>query len=278
MLARLEARGRDVALWAAVATGAWALLVVGRGGASPGLLTGGWALMAPMTSPAMPDMAMGRAGASMSMLGIPVPAGSGLVSWRVLAGFEWMWLVMVAAMMVVVLLPAIVMSRRVAEPLDARTVAISLVPWALLGLPVYGLLVALQEILPAPGTATLRAGADLVLVLALYELTACKQRWRQRCCVVTSPARAVPAGPAPAGSWRAGLRQGVAGIGCCGPTMVALALIGMMDLGWMVALTAVMVAERIAPWGSAVSRAAGVALIVVSAAMLIAPYHLPSLA
>ncbi len=62
------------------------------------------------------------------------------------------------------------------------------------------------------------------------------------------------------GAWRMGLRQGVLCAGCCWLLMGLMLLAGAMNLWWMGALAALILAEKIAPSGEWVGRAAGVLL------------------
>jgi predicted metal-binding membrane protein len=256
------------ALWPAVVIAdAWASLAV-WGGNGRGLLTGGSPLMSGggtgMSGMAgMPGMAAmpGMSSATMNMLGVHLWVGDGPFSWPVFGAFVWMWTVMIVAMMVVVDLPSLFRQR---TPPTAGFVAAGLAPWAVVGMAMFLLLAGLQVTFPDSGGVALRVAAGLVVAGGAYELTGVKRRSRERC--------RRPCG----GSWRGGLRSGVAAVGCCGPMMVVLALVGIMNLAWMAALTVVMVVERSLRRGPWLARAAAGASAFAGIGVLVTLQHFPA--
>jgi len=80
-------------------------------------------------------------------------------------------------------------------------------------------------------------------------------------------------------SWRDGYRgafimgftHGAYCTGCCWGLMVVLFAVGLMNLGWMVLLAAVIFAEKIVRYGPLIGRAAGLGLILYGLATLAAP-------
>ena len=280
-----------------VAAVAWLALALWGGDRSMrlGVLTGGPALMSPaaMGSPAfmsmdsMTGMDMGGGGTRMSMLGVTVPGDAGDLSGPMFASFMWMWLVMIAAMMLPVLLP---MARyRASGPGPAgaalagglRFTVADLAVWTAAGVPAYALLVAFQAWVPQPSSRAIRLAAVVVLVAGAYGFTAVKARARGACCMVPAGEAAVCAFHPGADSgepWSAGLRHGVWSLACCGPLMLALLMVGMMNLVWMAILTVVMLLERRRLWGAWVSHAASAALVLTGVALLVYPVHLPALA
>ena len=54
--------------------------------------------------------------------------------------------------------------------------------------------------------------------------------------------------PGAAGALRDGLRHGATCVGCCAGLMAVLFVLGVMSLTWMVAVTALIAAERLLPW------------------------------
>lgn len=115
---------------------------------------------------------------------------------------------------------------------------------------------------PAAGTVLLAAG--------LWELSPIKEACLRRC---RSPFAALLAewasGPAPA--YRIGLRQGVACVSCCWALMGVVFVVGVVSLGWMAALTAVVCAEKLLPRAHLLSRLLGVGLASAGIALLISP-------
>jgi predicted metal-binding membrane protein len=70
---------------------------------------------------------------------------------------------------------------------------------------------------------------------------------------------------------RAGITHAGWCIGCCGPLMLALVLLGAMSLGWMIAFTAVLSLEKVWRHGPRLARAAGAALVALGIGVLIDP-------
>lgn len=68
--------------------------------------------------------------------------------------------------------------------------------------------------------------------------------------------------PGRRGAFVMGLRHGWTCVGCCWATMALMFVLGMMNLLWMAALTALCLVEKIAPAGDRVGRIAGVGFIV----------------
>ena len=64
------------------------------------------------------------------------------------------------------------------------------------------------------------------------------------------------------GAFRMGLAHGVHCLGCCWALMCVLFAVGIMNLLWVAALTVVVLLEKVGPWGRAVARIAGAAIIV----------------
>jgi predicted metal-binding membrane protein len=60
-----------------------------------------------------------------------------------------------------------------------------------------------------------------------------------------------------------GLRHGLACIDCCAVMICVQFAVGIMNVGWMVALVGWMLAERMMPWRPSLAKLSGVALIVV---------------
>jgi predicted metal-binding membrane protein len=234
---------------------AWGILFLFSGDGT-GLLTGGPALMTGATR-GMHGMT------NMTALGMTLRSDAGPFSWAVLEAFLWMWTVMVMAMMLAVSLPAL--ARRGLEPSVGFVVG-GIIPWALFGFPVYGVLAALQSVFSDSGGRALRGAAVIVLGGALYEISGMKRRCRERCCVLENGSR-----------WPDGLRLGAASVGCCGPMMVAFALVAMMNVVWMAALTVVMVLERARSWGPWLVRIAAGGLAASAVAVLVEGHHLPVL-
>jgi predicted metal-binding membrane protein len=60
---------------------------------------------------------------------------------------------------------------------------------------------------------------------------------------------------------RLGLDHGLYCVGCCWAIMLLMFIVGTGNVGWMLALGAVMAVEKNTPWGVRLSRPLGGALI-----------------
>jgi predicted metal-binding membrane protein len=219
----------------------------------------------------------------MTMFGLSISGTDHMLSWPVFGMFIVMWFIMIAAMMFLVLLPmSLHYHDRAKDPASTtQFVLADIAVWTLVGIPCYFALTALNAVVPATNDAALRLGAVLVALAGVYEFTALKGRAHRRCCagpVTASPP--CPTGPAAGDepAWKSGIRHGISSLGCCGPMMGVLLLIGMMNIAWMAALTSVMVVERTVPWGPRLSRLVGVGFVGIAILLVAAPRPLPALA
>ncbi len=73
-----------------------------------------------------------------------------------------------------------------------------------------------------------------------------------------------------------GLRHGLFCVGCCWALMLLMFAVGGVNLGWMLALGAVMFAEKAAPWGLCVTRPVGVLLTLWGVGLLLQVPVVPS--
>ncbi|MEX0800946.1 MAG: DUF2182 domain-containing protein [Dehalococcoidia bacterium] len=68
---------------------------------------------------------------------------------------------------------------------------------------------------------------------------------------------------------RLGLRHGLFCVGCCWSLMLLMFALGVGNVGWMLALGAVMAIEKNMPWGRQLSAPLGLALIVLAGVILV---------
>lgn len=211
----------------------------------------------------------------------PAPAAAWSLSYWLIVFF--MWVVMMVAMMLPGTAPMVLLYARVvrkgSDPASTRVrAAISafasgyLAVWigfslfavcAQFGLERLGAMSAMMSLSP-PYLA-----AALLIATGLYQLTPLKQACLNHC-----------RGPLSflAAHWRAGIggafRMGVAHgaycLGCCAALMLLLFVGGVMNLIWIAALTLLVAVEKLAPFGAAVAKATGVALIAGGAVLLAA--------
>jgi predicted metal-binding membrane protein len=245
--------------------GTSALLFVG----STALTTAWCASMSKMGGMPMPG------GWTMSMMWMRMPKQS----WaEAAASFIGMWVVMMVAMMMPSLIPAMWRYRQglrgTGEVRLARLTALAglgyFFVWIVVGAAAFALGVALAGAeMESPALARnvpVAAGA-VVLIAGILQFTtwkthhlACWRRAQMHDCIL----------PANAGTaWQYGLRLGIrCSYGCAGLTAVLLA-VGVMDLRAMAFVTAAITAERLAPAGERVAQAVG-ALVVGAGLLLIA--------
>lgn len=211
-------------------------------------------------------------GSMSSMAATPMPGGWTLsMAWAPMCGQNWagaaaafvgMWAVMMVAMMLPSMAPALWRYRVAAEAtgratwLTTMAAAAYFLVWAALGLAVFILgatLVALAMQWPTLARAMPTLAGLVVLAAGGLQFTAWKTRLLTGC-RHSSPAASLQN---VAAAWRHGARLGLHCIQCCAGVTASLAAVGVMDLGAMAVATVAISAERLAPAGERVARAIG---------------------
>jgi predicted metal-binding membrane protein len=225
-------------------------------------------------------------GSMSEMGGMTMPGGWTMsMTWMRMPGQTWpgaaasflgMWIVMMIAMMLPSLTPMLLRYREAVVRTDGtrlgRLTAIVgfgyFFVWALLGIIIYPLGIALAEIemryLPVSYAVPFAAGVA-ILIAGVFQFTPWKGRYLARCREIPGRGRigastsALPGDAATA--WRHGLRLGLhCSYACAGPMLILLVL-GVMDLHVMAIVTAAITLERFASSGQAVARAIGVVTV-----------------
>jgi len=171
------------------------------------------------------------------------------------AFFVALWAVMMAAMMLPGLVPAVVRRARTSGAVRAVVpfVASYLVVWTFVG----ALLYALYR---PHGTTT----AGLVVIAAgLYELTRLKQHCR-RCC----RARTRSGG---------GFEFGLYCVGSSIGLMVMLVALGVMSIPWMVAIAGLVFVQKLLPAKAAIDVPLALAIVALGLLIIAAPGSVPGL-
>jgi predicted metal-binding membrane protein len=217
------------------------------------------------------------AAAGVAWVGVAVEAG-GMESAPGTMGlgataFVGLWAVMMAAMMLPGLAPIGVLYAGEGPGTAARAAGLVtgyLVAWAAFGLLALGASVAAGRLADRSDAAATWVGGALLVAAGAYQLTPLKDRCLAVC---RSPLHLLMR----AGSYRgrlrhvrAGLYHGVYCVGCCWSLMLALLVLGVMDLRWMAAFAAGIVLEKAWRHGRRVALAMGVALVVLG---LLAPWN-----
>lgn len=187
-------------------------------------------------------------GSMASTGGMPMPGGWEMsMAWMRMPGQTWpgaaaafvgMWALMMVAMMLPALVPALRNGRAGATALVALGY---FAVWSALGIVVYPVGIVLAEAAMASDAvarAMPAASGFVVLAAGLLQLTAWKTRRLACCRSAVSPPAARP--------WRHGIRLGLDCVLCCaGPTAVLLAL-GVMDVAVMSVVAVAISLERVA--------------------------------
>jgi predicted metal-binding membrane protein len=219
---------------------------------------------------------------SMSAMGdMPMPGAWGMsAAWAPMCGRTWvraaasfagMWVVMMVAMMMPSLVPALWRYREAVAGRagDMRPGYLTLLVgagyffvWAVSGLAAFALgavLMTLEMRLPAVARAVPVAAGLLVLGAGAFQFT----RWKARCLARCheAPGRGAALSCCMASAWRYGCRLGLrCNYACVGLTATLLVL-GVMDLRVMAGVTAGITAERLAPGRERAARIVGVVLV-----------------
>lgn len=187
------------------------------------------------------------------------------------------WMLMIAAMMLPTTWPILSLFRRLvasrpdAGRLTARVAAGFVGAWLAFGLVAHALdagLLALAGRAPALATHGWAVGAAVLAVAGLFQWSALKYRCLEAC---HSPFAFVASrwhGRAPyREAWQLGAAHGAFCVGCCAPLMLVMFVVGMGNLGYMLALAAVMAAEKNLPQGRRLRAPLGLALLGGAAAL-----------
>jgi len=228
-------------------------------------------------------------GSMSGMGGMPMPGGWTMsMAWMRMPGQTWagaagsflaMWMVMMLAMMLPAVTPALLRYRRalVSEPRTRRVTRVLLAAsgyfsvWLLSGALLYPAGVALAQLAmqsPAIARAIPLAAGVFALAAGVMQLSAWKSR-QLACCRKAPAARGGPPAATPGHAWQLGLLLGVRCSYCCAPLMALLLVFGIMDLATMAAVTAAVCLERLLPRGELLARLSGLAIAVTGMAIVL---------
>lgn len=199
------------------------------------------------------------------------------------------WVVMMAAMMFPSIAPMVAMYRRVqrrreerGRPLAGGTTLFVfgyIACWTAFGLAAYGLL-ALTRSLDVPALGWDEAGpyvaGGVLVVAAVYQLTPLKDACLSKC---RSPLAFVMTNwrEGRAGAATMGVTHGAWCVGCCWGLMASLFALGVMSVGWMIFVAALVALEKLLPWKAVANRAIAVLLLSIGLAVALVPEHVPGL-
>jgi predicted metal-binding membrane protein len=200
------------------------------------------------------------------------------------------WVVMMAAMMFPSIWPMVVMYTRLQEgkrergdAVPAGTTALFiagyLVTWTLAGLAFYAVLETGRS-LSIDALSWDRAGpyvaGGVIVAAAAYQLTPLKDACLRRC---RSPMMFLLTAwrPGHAGALRMGIEHGGWCVGCCWALMAALFALGVMSVGWMAFIAALIAIEKLLPWKAVANHGIAVLLVALGASVAFAPDDVPGL-
>jgi predicted metal-binding membrane protein len=206
-----------------------------------------------------------------------------------LGGLGWffvVWVTMMAAMMLPSLAPMVLERARIERAAaDGSAIATTitfvagyLATWAAVGVLGYAIVEGARSLdlsfLGWDDAGQYIAGAVIVLA-ALYQLTGPKDTCLSHC---RRPAMLLEDWrPGPLGALRMGVGHGGYCVGCCWAMMAALFALGVMSVGWMAFVAALIAAEKLLPWRAVAQRSIAVLLAVLGLAVAITPENVPGL-
>ncbi len=186
-----------------------------------------------------------------------------------------MWAVMMTAMMLPTAAPLILLyaatARKNAEASNVaqRVYAVAggyLVIWisfSVLATALQRVLASARVLTPMMEASSARAGAVVLAVAGLYQLTPLKRACLHAC---RSPLGFMVQRwyRGTSGAFRLGVEHGAHCLGCCWALMLILFAGGVMNLAVIVALTAWVMVEKLAPFGERTPIVSGVGLLVIA--------------
>jgi predicted metal-binding membrane protein len=200
------------------------------------------------------------------------------------------WVVMMAAMMFPSIWPMIVVYSRVQRgkkergqaALPGATAAFIsgyLVTWTAAGLVAYAVFEAAQSV-SIDALSWDRSGPYLaggvIAAAAVYQLTPLKDICLSKC---RSPLMFVLTSwqPGRRGALRMGIEHGAWCVGCCWALMAALFALGVMSVGWMLLIAALIATEKLLPWKTLANRGIAIMLVALGIAVAFTPERVPGL-
>jgi predicted metal-binding membrane protein len=223
------------------------------------------------------DMGMG----GMDMTGFRmIPAGLG---WMMPASAPWqpiefaavfvMWVVMMIGMMAPSVTPMILLYARIGRQTagESRPLAASgwfalgyLLSWTTFSLAATTAQWALERaalLTSMMESASKFLGASILILAGLYQWTPFKDACLSYCQTPLGFVLRYGFRREPTGALALGFRHGLYCVGCCWAVMALLFVAGVMNLFWIAALSALVLLEKVVPFGRVLPRLAGIAFI-----------------
>jgi predicted metal-binding membrane protein len=204
--------------------------------------------------------------------------------------FIGVWVVMMAAMMFPSIAPMVLMHLRIQEgrrdrdqpaAVGATTLFVAgyLIIWAaagLLGYALFQLGKAISGDLFSWNSGGPYLAGGVIVAAAIYQLTPLKDACLRKC---RSPFMFLMTRwqPGRLGALRMGVEHGGWCVGCCWMLMAALFALGVMSIGWMAFIAALIAIEKLLPWKALANRGIAVLLLALGLAVAFTPSDVPGL-
>lgn len=190
------------------------------------------------------------------------------------------WVLMIAAMMLPTTYPLLAMFRRIVagrpdEPrLTSLVVAGFVLAWLAFGLAAHaadaGLTLVAERSPGFVGQGWI-VGAAVLAGAGLFQFSALKYRCLEQCRTPFAFVASRWHGRAPAReAFRLGVDHGLFCVGCCFALMLVMFVVGTANIGWMIALAALMAAEKNLPGGTRLRLPIGLGLLASAAVVTLA--------
>ena len=181
------------------------------------------------------------------------------------------WMLMVAAMMLPTILPLVEMFRRLTQNRDDHRQLVALLiagyvaVWFTFGLVAHIFDWGLHELVEATPILEANAwlfGAGALILAGAFQFSSLKYQCLEKCRAPLSFLSQYWRGSGQKSlAFALGVHHGLFCVGCCWALMLLMFAVGTGNVGWMLALGAVMAIEKNMPWGRRLSQPLGVALL-----------------
>jgi predicted metal-binding membrane protein len=131
------------------------------------------------------------------------------------------------------------------------------------GLPIFGLAMLEGYFAAAAPPMASAAAAGVLAVAGFYQLTPLRARCLASCNQQLGAHAHLRIARYSLQALRAGLVHGTDCLGACGGCMLAFVAVGLMNIPWMVALTLIVLAEKVWRYGDHLAKVVGVGLVLV---------------
>jgi len=189
------------------------------------------------------------------------------------------WLLMTVAMMVPTVVPLLAIFARMAQGRNDRGRLIALLIlgylsiWGCFGLLAHVVDMGLHTVVADSAFLSVNGwivGAIVLGVAGAFQFSRLKYRCLDKCRTPFSFVNEHWRGAAVRRqSFMLGVHHGIFCVGCCWAIMLVMFAVGTGSVGWMLAVGAVMAAEKNVAWGRRLSAPLGVGLLLASAAILV---------